>query len=221
MSNGMASTSPQPNQSLQPTPKAKSALGSLRCAPAQAELKRLERMKTRTISSVEEVDSLLDNIQTAAITALGHIEGAATEGPISALWKMKFEPLGCDPIDGTSRLNLIEQLNQSFTYAATALAIRRLFSLHPGRGSFRINLGTAAGYDIESEDPTFLAAEVFAAVTPSNNQKLKKDLLKLAESSALHRYVFFMAPGFEAGRQERLETQPGIQVWTLGGQNAL
>ena len=29
-----------PNRSLQPTPKAKSALGSLRCAPAQAELER-------------------------------------------------------------------------------------------------------------------------------------------------------------------------------------
>ena len=29
-----------PNRALQPTPKAKSALGSLRCAPAQAELER-------------------------------------------------------------------------------------------------------------------------------------------------------------------------------------
>ena len=39
-----------PNRSLQPTPKAKSALGSLRCAPALAELKRWADVKASLFS---------------------------------------------------------------------------------------------------------------------------------------------------------------------------
>ena len=35
------------NQALQPTPKAKGALGSLRCAPALAELKRWAPLSDR------------------------------------------------------------------------------------------------------------------------------------------------------------------------------
>lgn len=178
-------------------------------------------MKTRIVNSEIEVESLLTNIRAAAEGALAHINQAASAGAMSALWKMKFEPLGCDPIDGSSRLNLIEQLNQSFTYAATVLAIRRLFELHPEHGPYRLNLGTAAGFDIESANTESVAAEVFAAVTPSNNQKLKKDLQKVSGAVAPHKYVFFMSPGFEAGRQEKLESLPGVQVWTLGGQHEL
>lgn len=140
---------------------------------------------------------------------------------MAALWRMKFEPLGCDPIDGKSRLNLIEQLNQSYTYVATGLAIRQLFGLHPECAPYRLNLGTASGSDIESADPGDVAAEVFAAVTPSNNQKLKKDIAKVGASAATHRYVFFMSPGFEPGRQEQLETGASVQVWALGGKDVL
>ena len=40
---------------------------------------------------------------------------ATTEDPITFLAKLKFERTGCDPLDGNTPLNLIEQLNQAFT----------------------------------------------------------------------------------------------------------
>ena len=54
-------------------------------------------------------------------------------------------------------------------------------------------------------------AEVFAAVHPLNNGKLKKDLAKLARSSAPHRYVFFRSP--QVPPSERIEN--GIHVVAL------
>jgi len=135
---------------------------------------------------------------------------------MQVLWSMKFQSIGFDPIDGASSLNLIEQLNQSFTYLATIRALQVLFSRHPDLAPFKVNLGTASGSDIESSMGGGLAAEVFAAVTPSNNQKLKKDIAKLGATGSRHRYVFFMSPGYEQGRQLTLETEPGIEVWSVG-----
>jgi hypothetical protein len=57
-----------------------------------------------------------------------------------------------------------------------------------------------------------VAAEVFSATHPNSNQKLKKDLARLSADPARHRYVFFAAPGYVVGRNERLETVPGVQV---------
>jgi len=61
-------------------------------------------------------------------------------------------------------------------------------------------------------------AEVFAAVNTSNNRKLADDLKKVAKSTAKHRYVFFMCPGYPEGRQKDLEKAPGILVWSVGGE---
>ena len=87
----------------------------------------------------------------------------------------------------------------------------------PLPAAFAINLGTASGTDIESVAPKVVAAEVFAAVHPSNNRKLAKDLKKLALEcpDADARYVFFGAPGFRHERQHKLETVDGIEVWGI------
>ena len=37
----------------------------------------------------------------------------------------------------------------------------------------------------------------------------------MARDSASHRYVFFAAPGYRAGRQPRLEHVPGVQVYAV------
>jgi hypothetical protein len=80
-----------------------------------------------------------------------------------------------------------------------------------------VNLGTAAGFDLESVEGGVMAAEVFAATNPRSNDKLRKDLARLAEKAAdyKHRYVFFSCPGFGVGRQTALEIVPGIQVWSF------
>jgi len=112
-------------------------------------------------------------------------------------------------------LNVVEQLNQTFTILVTLRAIERLIELHPEAAGFRLALGTSSGRDIESVKPDLVAAEVFSATRPTSNQKLKKDIARLSSDAARHRYVFFAAPGFAVGRQEQLETTPGIQVYAV------
>lgn len=94
-----------------------------------------------------------------------------------------------------------------------------LFERHADAGGFRLNLGTAAGTDIESVVPDVVAAETFAAVHPLNNRKLTKDMEKLARTCpmAKARYVFFGAPGFKHERQIKLEAgrAEGVEVWAI------
>jgi hypothetical protein len=133
--------------------------------------------------------------------------------PMALLKSLRFELVGHDPLTGEP-LNVVEQLNQTFTILVTLSAVERLIELHPDAGGFRLALGTS-GRDIESVVPDMVAAEVFSATHPGSNQKLKKDLARLSADPARHRYVFFAAPGYDVGRQEQLETAPGIQVYAV------
>lgn len=173
-------------------------------------------MKIRTIRDDADIDELVQSVTGSAERALQQVTKASVGAQgLQVLWSMKFSPLGCDPLNSGSPLNIIEQLNQTFTYLATAKALRLLFKLHPNLAPFTINLGTSAGSDIESKLSEGLAAEVFAAVNTSNNRKLAKDLSKVGKAQARLKYVFFMCPGYEQGRQPKLEKE-GIQVWSVG-----
>lgn len=88
----------------------------------------------------------------------------------------------------------------------------RLIEMHPEANGFRLALATSSVRDILSVEPNLMAAEVFSATRPGSNQKLKKDIARLALDPALHRYVFFAAPDYQSGRLTRLETVRGIQV---------
>ncbi len=179
-------------------------------------------MKQRSIGSIEEANALEQAVVRSADKALLQLfELRTPQNALKTLWEMKFRPVGCDPLDSDSPLNLIEQLNQSFTYIASARATKILLGLHPEFAPFTLNLGTAGGSDIESTQSGVLACEVFAAVNTSNNQKLNKDLAKVAATSAEHKYVFFMCPGIETGRQLKLERVPGVKVWSVGGGHEL
>ena len=133
--------------------------------------------------------------------------------------KMKFGGIGFDPLDSKRELNIVEQINQSFTYLASFYALEVLFSEYPELAPFRLNLGTAPGSDIESECGG-LSAEVFAAVAPTSNQKLKKDINKVLKTNAKLKFVFFMCPSFDLGRQPKLERDDVI-VWALKGANQI
>jgi hypothetical protein len=130
------------------------------------------------------------------------------------LKSLRFETVGRDPLTGEP-LNVIEQLNQTFTILVTLHAIKRLIDMHPDAGGFRLALGASSGRDIESVVPRLVAAEVFSATRPTSNQKLKKDIARLQADPAKHRYVFFAAPGYAAGRHEVLETDPRIKVYAI------
>ena len=91
--------------------------------------------------------------------------------------------------------------------------------LNPKLAPFKLNLGTASGSDIESECGE-LAGEIFAAVAPTSNQKLKKDINKVLATNARLKFVFFMCPNFELGRQPKLE-RDGVIIWALKGANRI
>jgi len=176
--------------------------------------------KSLTIYSFSELKDLENKVIESMNKAASQISIELSEGDSQSLFsKMKFGGVGYDPLNPDRELNLVEQINQSFTYLASFYALEVLFSLHSNLAPFELNLGTAPGSDIESGCRQ-LAAEVFASVTPTNNQKLKKDIDKVSKTNAAFKYAFFMCPGFELGRQTKFESN-GVLVWALRSANAL
>jgi hypothetical protein len=136
-----------------------------------------------------------------------------SDSGIHFLHSLKFLPVGCNPLN-LRDLNLIEQLNQTFTYLSSFKAAEYLWAEHPNEDSFTVNLGTAGGYDVHNDEKT-IVAEVFATVTPKNNKKLKNDVLKVHGSDAKHKYVFFYCPGFETGEIKHLEGYEDVKIISL------
>lgn len=129
---------------------------------------------------------------------------------------MKFEAVGFHPSMGHP-INLIEQLNQTWTYAVALAAAGKLLDLHPEAEGFQVAPGAhmAIPLDIMSMSKGLVGAETFAAVDPRNNRKLQKDLAKMVLRPERHRYVFFCSPRFRGSRRlEALETG-GVQVWSI------
>ncbi len=115
-------------------------------------------------------------------------------------------------------LNLMEQINQTWMYVVTLEAARLLLTWHPEAGGFHLapGAGTALQLDIMSETAGVVGAETFAAVDPENNDKLNKDLAKMAKRDETYRYVFFMSPLFPNTKQQhKLERVDGVKVWSV------
>jgi hypothetical protein len=166
------------------------------------------------VCTADEIDALEACVRDAACRAAAHLR-ELPEGGLALLRRLKFEPVGCHPLEPRP-LNLIEQINQTWTCLVGLAAARLLLERHPETEGFRLNLGAMPGFDLESRSIGVVQAETFAAVDPRNNRKLEKDLRRLRDKSAArHRYVVFMAPGFAAGRHARLEAGPGVEVWVV------
>jgi len=164
-----------------------------------------------------DIEDYRETLRTSAEeTQIRIAELAGNASPLEFLYQLKFDAVGCDPLDSSRQLNLIEQLNQSFTYLASFNGAEFLFSKHPRVESLRLNLGTRSGWDIESADDGGVVAEVFAAVTPKNNDKLANDIEKVARAKSRHRYVLFMSPGHKAGLYKAQPAPAGVVVWSLG-----
>jgi hypothetical protein len=83
---------------------------------------------------------------------------------------MKFLPVGFHPIEDRS-LNIVEQINQTWTCGVAVTAARQLLQLHPHAEGFHLAPGAHAAQDLDimSEPPGLVGAETFAAVNPRNN----------------------------------------------------
>jgi hypothetical protein len=168
------------------------------------------------IEGQSDIDVCVAKLRISAELAQMHIRQLVTANhPSVFLYQMKFEEIGCDPMDSKRKLNLIEQLNQTFTYTASLKAASYLLRGHPPFRSLTLNLGTRSGWDIESAENGGLVAEVFAAVNPQNNRNLYKDMKKVAGEKVPHRYVFFMCPGIEPGPYQGISIPRGISVVSL------
>ena len=163
------------------------------------------------LSDVERQIALVD--ASAARTRSWLLEHTGTG--IELLRALKFDPAGFHPVEDRP-LNVIEQINQTWTYLVALLATRQLLELHPDAGGFRVAPGAhmSLPLDIMSVVPGLVGAETFAATHPRSNDKINKDLRKLALANETHRYVFMMCPGLTAGRQPAFE-RDGVQVWAV------
>jgi len=176
-------------------------------------------METRaaylTVRTVADVEGYLDLVRLSAERAQAWMRSHDGE-PLDLLRQMKFEQVGFHPIDNRP-LNLVEQINQTWTYAVALAAARQLLELHPDVGGFNVAPGAhmSLPLDIQSVAEGLVGAETFAAVNPRNNGKLAADLAKMASRPEAHRYVFFSSPLFPgSARLPHLE-RDGIQVWSV------
>lgn len=132
------------------------------------------------------------------------------------LTELRFGKLGIHPLSAHP-LNFIEQINQTFTYLVALAGVRVLLDRHPEANGFLIAPGAHASLplDIMSKEPELVGAECFAAVEPTNNNKLNRDMAKLRERSERYRYVFFSSPRHQ--RTERVEAlcEQEVDVWSV------
>ncbi|RVK29522.1 hypothetical protein [Sinorhizobium meliloti] len=168
-----------------------------------------------TVRALAEVDLLLERVRNSAARVHNWI--AAFQGdPLQMLRQMKFDPVGFHPL-ARYPLNLVEQINQTWTFTVALLAARQLISMHPEAGGFHLAPGAHASQplDIMSEVEGSVGAETFAAVTPRNNNKLAKDLAKLSARPEHYRYIFFMSPAFPGNARLPQFERDGVQVWSV------
>ena len=167
------------------------------------------------IYRLEDLEPLRSSVHKAARSTFQRLNELGTD-PLAFLHALKFDARGYHPVDGRE-LNLIEQLNQTFTVLASLAAAKHLLKWVPNSGGLRLHLAEEQGRDIEGIIPSVVEAEVYASVNPRNNNKLNDELDSLAESQARHRYVFFYSPRWNEGRQHRLERDGlEVEVWALG-----
>lgn len=161
--------------------------------------------------SIPEIEVHLATIEASTKRAIESL--ASLTSPADALRQMKFGKTERHPIEDRA-LNVVEQINQSFSYLVALNAARWLLEAYPDAGGLSLAPGAHASQrlDIMSVEPDLVGAEAFAATRPQSNRKLDKDLKRLAGDPSRHRCAFFYSPGFAPGRHPKLEKVEGVEV---------
>lgn len=173
----------------------------------------------RILTAITEINALETEVREAADASQRALEHLVRESPdgLSLLQQLKFHPVGRHPVE-RRELNLVEQLNQTFTTLVSLRAARWLLEHHVDAGGVQLALGAEAGLDLQSVTPNIFAAEAFAATRPQSTQKLSKDVARLTRLAPQfqYRYVFFHSPNVAAGRCQALERVGlDVQIWSV------
>lgn len=106
-----------------------------------------------TIRCIDDADRLMALIRGSASRVHDWV-AAQTGDPLEMLRRMRFDPVGFHPVEDRP-LNLVEQINQTWTYAVAVAAARQLLLLHPEAGGFHLAPGAymARELDIMSQAP--------------------------------------------------------------------
>lgn len=172
-------------------------------------------MKQITLTNTEDILKYREIIRKSAEKSKYKLSSVLNQfSGVECLETIKFNQIGFDPLDPERNLNLVEQINQTFTYLASLKAVEYLFKTHKYITSYRLNLGTRKGSDIVSLDG-HLAAEVFAATHPRSNNKLEKDITKVKSTTARLKYVFFSCPDIPEGPYSH-KNEKGVVIRSLG-----
>lgn len=83
------------------------------------------------VRTIEEVDHYFGLINRAAADARAWVAAQPGE-PLIFLRRIKFDPVGYHPITHNP-INLVEQINQTWTYAVALAAVRQLLVLQRPR----------------------------------------------------------------------------------------
>lgn len=163
------------------------------------------------VKEVREIERYLATIEASTKRAIEALAALTNSG--DALRQMKFGKTGRHPIEDRA-LNVVEQVNQTFSYLVALNAAKWLLRTHPEAGGFSLAPGAHAAQrlDIMSVEPNLVGAEAFAATSPGSNRKLDKDLKRLGGDASRHRYAFFYSPGYGPGRHPKLEKVEGVEV---------
>ena len=155
------------------------------------------------IRTTEEVEYIRKSILTNANITCEHLKSRCNKlSSIAFLAEIKFDKIGVDPITGTA-LNFVEQLNQMFSDLVALEGAARLLCKYPGK-ELKLNLGSIAGFDIESTDGE-VVAECFAVTTATSNRKLEKDCSKLMDKApGKQKYIFFYSRSDTEGKLHRI-----------------
>jgi hypothetical protein len=117
----------------------------------------------------KNLNSLIEQLDVSAAKTQSSIKKlASSKDAMAFLFECKFNQSGFNPLDSSIKLNLIEQLNQTFTYLASFKGAEYIFLHHKKVKSLTLNLGTASGTDIEtSEDGELLLKFLPASIPPT------------------------------------------------------
>jgi hypothetical protein len=103
-------------------------------------------LRRSLIRSVHDAEALHAKVLGGAESTAAWLRGF-TGSPIQLLTALRFQTVGHSPLTGEA-LNVIEQIDQTFTILVSLRAVERLIE-HPEANGFRLALATSSGRDIE------------------------------------------------------------------------
>lgn len=153
--------------------------------------KTKSKLRQRTVRNLDELASIERDLEKSVASIRAKLREIVDDPHL--MDRLKFERLGCHPIDAGDPQNLIEQINLHATYEAAARGLRILMTRHEGREwSFKPG-ADSSGPDLASTDGT-VEAEVFAMVTPTAMGKLPREITRMSARTSEHRYVVYVSP---------------------------